>query len=64
MGGLVFQRIQRALHWLSTYNGYELKTVKAAIEVNEAQKLKLVRKASSMVDSFERNEGCSFRAYF
>ena len=52
-GGSCFPKDTKALHWLSTYNGYELKTVKAAIEVNEAQKLKLVRKASSMVDSFE-----------
>ena len=38
--------------------GYELKTVKAAIEVNEAQKLKLVRKASNLVDNFEGMEVC------
>lgn len=55
-GGSCFPKDTKALHWLSTYNGYELKTVKAAIEVNEAQKLKLVRKASNLVDSFEGME--------
>ena len=52
-GGSCFPKDTKALHWLSSYNGYELKTVKAAIEVNESQKLKLVKKASNMVDSFE-----------
>ena len=37
---------------MSNSNGYELKTIKAAIEVNELQKMKLVRKASEMIDSF------------
>jgi UDPglucose 6-dehydrogenase len=57
-GGSCFPKDTKALHWLSTYNGYELKTVKAAIEVNEAQKLKLVRKASNLVDNFEGMEVC------
>ncbi|MEG1311856.1 MAG: UDP-glucose/GDP-mannose dehydrogenase family protein [Romboutsia sp.] len=52
-GGSCFPKDTKALHWLSSQNGYELKTVKAAIEVNEAQKLKLVRQASKLVDSFE-----------
>lgn len=52
-GGSCFPKDTKALHWLSNFNGYELKTIKAAIEVNELQKLKLVRKASSIVDSFE-----------
>lgn len=51
-GGSCFPKDTKALHWLSNYNGYELKTVKAAIEVNEAQKLKLVRQASKIIDSF------------
>lgn len=51
-GGSCFPKDTKALHWLSNYNGYELKTVKAAIEVNEAQKLKLVRQASKLIDSF------------
>ena len=52
-GGSCFPKDTKALHWLSSHNGYELKTVKAAIEVNEAQKLRLVRKANNLVDSFE-----------
>lgn len=52
-GGSCFPKDTKALHWLSSHNGYELKTVKAAIEVNEAQKLRLVRKAASLVESFE-----------
>lgn len=52
-GGSCFPKDTKALHWLSNSNGYELKTVSAAIEVNEAQKLKLIRKASEDIDSFE-----------
>lgn len=52
-GGSCFPKDTKALHWLSNFNGYELKTIKAAIEVNETQKLKLVRKASTFVDTFE-----------
>jgi len=51
-GGSCFPKDTIALHWLSEHNGYELKTVKAAIEVNESQKLKLVKKASKIMDSF------------
>lgn len=52
-GGSCFPKDTKALHWLSTHNGYELKTIKAAIEVNECQKLTLVRKASRLVENFE-----------
>ncbi|MPM71473.1 UDP-glucose 6-dehydrogenase YwqF [bioreactor metagenome] len=52
-GGSCFPKDTKALHWLSTHNGYELKTIKAAIEVNESQKLRLVRKASDLVESFD-----------
>ncbi|WP_101773098.1 UDP-glucose dehydrogenase family protein [Peptostreptococcus faecalis] len=52
-GGSCFPKDTKALHWLSNTNGYELKTIKAAIEVNELQKMKLVRQASNMIDSFE-----------
>ncbi len=38
-GGSCFPKDTKALHWLSEHNGYELKTVKAAIEVNESQNL-------------------------
>lgn len=52
-GGSCFPKDTKALHWLSNSNGYELKTIKAAIEVNEIQKLKLVKKSSEIIDSFE-----------
>ncbi|MFZ5592244.1 MAG: UDP binding domain-containing protein, partial [Bacillota bacterium] len=42
----------RALHWLANFHDYELKTIKAAIEVNEKQKLKLIKKARKYYESF------------
>lgn len=44
-GGSCFPKDTKALHWLANFHDYELKTVKAAIEVNEQQKLKLIKKA-------------------
>ena len=44
-GGSCFPKDTKALHWLAEDNGYELKTVKATIEVNENQKFRLVKKA-------------------
>lgn len=52
-GGSCFPKDTKALHWLSNSNGYELKTISAAIEVNEAQKLKLIRKAAQEIDNFD-----------
>ena len=52
-GGSCFPKDTKALHWLSAQNGYELKTVRAAIEVNEQQKLKLIRAAAEKIESFE-----------
>lgn len=52
-GGSCFPKDTKALHWLSEHNGYELKTVKSAIEVNESQKLRLIKKASKLVENFE-----------
>lgn len=43
-GGSCFPKDTKALHWLANVNGIELKTVKAAIEVNENQKLKLMKR--------------------
>lgn len=51
-GGSCFPKDTKALRWLSNSNGYELKTIKAAIEVNEIQKLKLAKKSSDFVESF------------
>lgn len=52
-GGSCFPKDTRALHWISAFYDKELKTVKAAIEVNEQQKLKLIKKARKYYDSFD-----------
>ena len=57
-GGSCFPKDTKALHWLSSQNGYELKTIKAAIEVNESQKLKLAIKASQIIETFEGIKVC------
>ncbi|WP_342421235.1 UDP-glucose/GDP-mannose dehydrogenase family protein [Paenibacillus sp. FSL E2-0178] len=51
-GGSCFPKDTKALHWLASFNDYELKTVKAAIEVNENQKIKLIKKSRKYYDSF------------
>lgn len=52
-GGSCFPKDTKALHWLANFYDYELKTVKAAIEINANQKLKLIKKAKKYYDSFE-----------
>lgn len=52
-GGSCFPKDTKALHWLASFHDYELKTIKAAIEVNENQKLKLIKKARKYYESFE-----------
>lgn len=52
-GGSCFPKDTKALHWLASYHDYELKTIKAAIEVNESQKIKLIKKAKNIIDDFE-----------
>jgi UDPglucose 6-dehydrogenase len=44
-GGSCFPKDTKALHWLAEEQGYEIKTVKATIEVNENQKFRLMKKA-------------------
>ncbi|WP_238915443.1 UDP-glucose/GDP-mannose dehydrogenase family protein [Clostridium sp. YIM B02555] len=44
-GGSCFPKDTKALHWLANDSGYELKTIKATIEVNQNQKYKLFRAA-------------------
>ena len=44
-GGSCFPKDTKALHWLAKYYDHEIKTVKAAIEVNENQKIRLIKKA-------------------
>lgn len=52
-GGSCFPKDTKALNWLSNMNDYEIKTVKAAVEVNENQKLKLIKKANKYYDTLE-----------
>ena len=52
-GGSCFPKDTKALHWLGNYYDYEMKTVKAAIEVNEQQKIRLVKKARKYYASLE-----------
>lgn len=51
-GGSCFPKDTKALHWLATVNGSELTTIRAAIEVNEKQKLKLIQKARKYYSEF------------
>lgn len=55
-GGSCFPKDTKALHWLSVINGVELKTVKAAIEVNERQKIRLFEKAKQQVGTFKNKQ--------
>jgi len=52
-GGSCFPKDTKALHWMGNLYDYELKTVKAAIEVNELQKIKLIKKARKHYASME-----------
>ena len=52
-GGSCFPKDTKALHWLANDHGYEIKTIKAAIEVNENQKFKLFRKAKQRFGSLK-----------
>lgn len=49
-GGSCFPKDTKALHWLSNYYDKEIKTVKAAIEVNDNQKVKLIKKTRNYYD--------------
>lgn len=51
-GGSCFPKDTKALHWLASMHDYEIKTIKAAIEVNSNQKLRLIKKARKYYDSF------------
>lgn len=51
-GGSCFPKDTKALEYLANQNHYELKTVKAAIEVNREQKLLLFKKASRRLITF------------
>lgn len=51
-GGSCFPKDTKALEYLAKQNGYELKTVKAAIDVNTVQKTILYKKASQRLITF------------
>ena len=51
-GGSCFPKDTKALEYLARQYGYELKTVKAAIDVNKEQKLMLYKKASKRLITF------------
>ncbi|EMX0192697.1 UDP-glucose/GDP-mannose dehydrogenase family protein [Bacillus cereus] len=51
-GGSCFPKDTKALEYLARQNGYELKTVKAAIDVNKDQKTLLYKKASQRLITF------------
>ncbi|HFK1710005.1 UDP-glucose 6-dehydrogenase [Bacillus mycoides] len=50
-GGSCFPKDTKALHWLANFHDYELKTIKAAIDVNENQKIKLIKKSRKYFES-------------
>lgn len=52
-GGSCFPKDTKALHWLANDNGYEIKTIKATIEVNQNQKYKLFREAKKNLGSLK-----------
>lgn len=51
-GGSCFPKDTKALEYLANQHGYELKTVKAAIEVNREQKVLLFKKARNRLITF------------
>ncbi len=51
-GGSCFPKDTKALRFLANKNGYKLRTVDAAVEVNREQKLRLFKKASDRVITF------------
>ena len=52
-GGSCFTKDAKALRSFAAMNNYELKTVKAAIEVNYNQRLKLIKKAKEKLKDFD-----------
>lgn len=51
-GGSCFPKDTKALEYLAIQNGYELRTIKAAIDVNKDQKTKLYKKACRRLITF------------
>ena len=51
-GGSCFPKDTKALNWLANFNDIEIKTVRAAIDVNEMQKFKLIKRAKRYYEDF------------
>lgn len=51
-GGSCFPKDTKALEYIALQNGYEIKTVRAAIDVNKEQKTMLYKKASKRLITF------------
>lgn len=64
-GGSCFPKDTKALSWLASFNDKEIRTVKAAIEVNDNQKFALIKKAKKYYESFLFLKvailGCTFK---
>lgn len=52
-GGSCFPKDTKALEYIARQNGYELKTIKAAIDVNKDQKTMLYKKACKRLITFD-----------
>lgn len=65
-GGSCFPKDTKALKYLARQNGYKLRTVEAAVDVNAEQKTKLFRKASNRMITFQNLKvavlGLAFKA--
>ena len=65
-GGSCFPKDTKALSYLAKKNGYTLRTVQAAVDVNKTQKTKLFRKASDRLITFDHLKvavlGLAFKA--
>jgi nucleotide sugar dehydrogenase len=51
-GGSCFPKDTKALNYLAKQNGYQMRTIKAAIDVNDDQKIVLFKKASKRMITF------------
>ncbi|MBD5522942.1 MAG: UDP-glucose/GDP-mannose dehydrogenase family protein [Lachnospiraceae bacterium] len=65
-GGSCFPKDTKALKYLARQNGYKLRTVEAAVDVNAEQKTKLFHKASNRMITFQNLKvavlGLAFKA--
>lgn len=64
-GGSCFPKDTKALSHLGSECGYELKTIKATIEVNEEQQMKLIKKSDEVIEDLNGKKvavlGISFK---